>query len=302
MTGVASRVLATEEVGAGRESFGLPSMEEFLEAPVEAVARVAPSTMIYAAGGTRRSAALAGVPMGDAYAHFLGPQIRETSAVCFRLGVRHLIAPIGRPQIFAETGIYRRDFCRWVHLAVASAEALAYYRRHDWQVRLVVAGKPRPELTPTAELLEAETRRAGGPRLWILTTPDYDEMWQWILESRAGSRQEAVRRLFGEHVPPAELLVSFGKPLVALDHLPPILFEETQCYWLQKPGYSLADEDLRAILYDQAYLRRTWKKDKTGREQAALAHRELWERGSIVGLGQKVGPFWYPAEGARRWG
>ncbi|MEK7861477.1 MAG: His/Gly/Thr/Pro-type tRNA ligase C-terminal domain-containing protein, partial [Chloroflexota bacterium] len=73
--------------------------------PLDAVRSVAPATMIYAVGGTRRAAALAGVSMGDAYAHWLGPRIVETSTVCFRLGVQHLILPVGRPQIFAETGL-----------------------------------------------------------------------------------------------------------------------------------------------------------------------------------------------------
>lgn len=274
----------------------IPSLEEFLAAPEEVVAAVAPETMIYAAGGTRRAAALAGITLGDAYAHWSAARFLSTSSLCFRLGIRHLIAPVGRPQIFAESGIFRREFCRWVHLAVANERALAYYRRANWRVRLVVAGDPVPDLEKTVAELDHATHRATGPRLWILTTPDYDQLWRWILSVGAPTRKAAVHRLFGEEIPPATLLVSFGKPLVALDHLPPVLFEEIQCYWTQRPGYSLTERELRAILYDQSYLRATWRRDKTGREREALAHREAWEGGPLIGLGRKVGPFWYPLD------
>lgn len=271
-----------------------PSLQEFMEAPDHVVAAAAPETMIYAAGGTRRAAALAGVPLGDEYARWSEPRFRAASALCFRLGVRHLIAPVGRPQIFAETGLYRQSFCRWVDLAVTSAASLQYYRNANWRVRLIVAGDALPELAQTARKLDRATDGATGPRLWILTTTDYDQLWRWILSSGARTREAVIRRLFGEDVPPARLLLSFGKPLVALDHLPPLLFDEIQCYWTQRPGYSLTEPDLRAILYDSAYLRRTWRQDKTGREREALAYRPAWDQGPVIGLGQKLGPYWYP--------
>jgi len=274
-----------------------PSLEQFLSAPPEAVAAVAPHTMIHAVGGTRRSAALSGIPLGDAYARWSEPKFRATSTLCFRLGVRHLIAPVGRPQIFAETGIYRREFCRWIDLALTNDLALRHYGEANWRVRLIVAGAPLPELEETAARLEEATRTATGPRLWVLTTPDYHELWRWILSSGADTREAAVQRLFGEHIPPATLLLSFGKPLVALDHLPPVLFEEIQCYWTQRPGYSLTEAELRTIFYDCAYLRTTWRRDKTGRERDALRHRQAWgERAPLIGLGRKLGPYWYPID------
>lgn len=271
-----------------------PSLEDFMDAPDHVVAAAAPETMIYAAGGTRRAAALAGVALGDEYARWSEPHFLATSALCFRFGVRHLIAPVGRPQIFAETGLYRRSFCRWVNLAMTSERTLDYYRKVNWRVRLIVVGEPPPELAEADATLDRATHGATGPRLWILTTTDYDQLWRWILSSGALTRQAAVQRLFGEDIPPARLLLSFGKPLVALDHLPPLLFEEIQCYWTQRPGYSLTEQELRAILYDCTYLRQTWRQDKTGREREALAHRGAWDHGPVIGLGRKLGPYWYP--------
>ena len=48
------------------------------------------------------------------------------------------------------------------------------------------------------------------------------------------------------------------------------------------------------MLYDHAFVRRTWQLDKTGRAEQAIAHRRDWEEGGVLGLGIKKGPFWYP--------
>jgi len=74
-----------------------------------------------------------------------------------------------------------------------------------------------------------------------------------------------------------------------------LLYDETQCYWLQKPGYGIEEESLRKIIYDYAYTRKTWLKDKTGRAEQALAHRDVWEKAPILGIGIRFGPFWHPA-------
>ncbi|QDF07567.1 hypothetical protein BHS04_30845 [Myxococcus xanthus] len=77
--------------------------------------------------------------------------------------------------------------------------------------------------------------------------------------------------------------------------LPPLLQGPMDCYFTQRPGYRLTERELRTVLYDHAYLRRTWRADKTGRAEEAISHRRAWEEGPMVGLGIRLGPFWYPA-------
>lgn len=275
-----------------------PSLKKFLAAPIEEMAGIAPATMIYATGGTRRAAALAGIPSGDEYPRWSRPRMLKSLELVFRFGVCHLIAPVGRPKIFAERGLYRERVLDWMKWGLAGPESLDFYRAANWRVRLVVAGDRIPELADIAATLDQATSAATGPNLWFLTTLDYDQLWPWIgraFVSGARTRAEVVRALFGDDIPPATMLLSFGKPLVALDHLPPLLFEEIQCYWTQRPGYSLTEIELRNILYDYTYLRSTWQQDKTGRAEEALVHRAAWEQGPTIGLGMHLGPFWYPA-------
>jgi hypothetical protein len=78
------------------------------------------------------------------------------------------------------------------------------------------------------------------------------------------------------------------------ESVPTAVIGVLHCYWSQQPGYSLDQEQLRTILYDFAYVRPTWQVDKTGRAEQVLAQRKLWEQRRIIGLGKRVGPFWYP--------
>jgi len=185
-----------------------PSLEKFLAATLEEVVQVAPATMIYATGGTRRAAALAGLSLGDHYAEWSLVQMLESFTLIFRYGVRHLIAPDGRPQIFAERGLYRDRVFQWLRSGLTGHKTLDFYRAANWRVRLVVAGDRIPELADIADTLDEATSAATGPNLWFFTTLDYEQLWSWIgraFISGARTRAEAVRVLFGDDIPPANL-------------------------------------------------------------------------------------------------
>jgi hypothetical protein len=114
-------------------------------------------------------------------------------------------------------------------------------------------------------------------------------------QTQLPTRADAIRVLYGEDIPPATLYLAFGKPMISLALIPPLLVGQLQCYWCQQPGFTLTETQLRTILYDFAYLRPTWRAEKLERAKQALAHREAWEEAPILGLGMRLGPFWYPA-------
>lgn len=274
------------------------TLEEFLAAPAATVAQVAPVTIIFASGGTRRSAALAGIELGDAFAHWNLQRLWAACQLFFQHGCQHLVLPIGSPKMFAEGGVYGQQLLQWISWGLSGEQAVAFYKRANWQVRIIVAGEPIPELEKAAATLIEETGHASGPYLWFVITPDFHQMWRWLAQAfanGAGNHLEAIKALYGYDIPPASLLISFGKPLISLDVLPPLLYEEVQCYWTQQPSYDLDETTLRTILYDYLYLRPTWRQDKTGRAEEAVAYREAWEKGPVIGLGMRLGSFWYPS-------
>ena len=272
------------------------SLEAFLKAPVAEVSKIVPKSVIFAAGGTRRATALAGIPLED-YAHWNRPRMLAAYQRFFNQGIQHLIAPLTRPQMFAEKGLYRQRLFQWLQWGLSGKESMAFYKESNWRVHMIIHGDPIPELAGVINKLSQTTATATGPDVWYIIIPDYDQLWRWqltALTSEASTQAEAIRSLYGEDIPPAELLVSFGKPLISLDILPPLLYRELQCYWTQQPGYNLTDKDLRTILYDYAYLRPTWRQDKTGRAEEVLTYRAAWENAPTLGIGMRLGAFWYP--------
>ena len=73
--------------------------QDFLAAPIAEVAQVAPRTMVYTMGGTRRSAALAGiVPESDAYIRWTREQLVAGLDLLFRYGVEHVFVAAITPD------------------------------------------------------------------------------------------------------------------------------------------------------------------------------------------------------------
>jgi hypothetical protein len=275
------------------------SFEEFLVAPLDEITPQAPQTMIFAAGGTRRSAALAGiVPTGSGYAQWAYDQLIACFDLFFQHGVRHIITHAIIPSQYQEiTQNYREQLLNWVDWVLAGPQALMGYQRQGWKVRLLGA-ESLPELAPVAQRLRTSQAPTDAPTLWFTVTPDEAAPWEVLLaavhRTGATTQAEAIRAQFGEDIPPATLYIGSGKPGVFPAVVPPLLMGKMQCYWTQRPGFILERETIRAILYDYAYTRSTWRADKTGRAEQVLKDRQIWEQAPILGLGMRLGPFWYP--------
>lgn len=276
-----------------------PSLEEFLSAPLAEVAAVAPTTMIYAPGGTRRSAVFHGIePWSDAYVRWAQAKSMLCIDLIFQHGVRYLLTPALTPGNLREVNQYSKQVFQMADWVLAGPESLAAYAENRWRVRLI-GDIHLPELKKTAEKLERDTPAHADHLLCWTVVTETEAPWQRLLatlkDQSIETAADAIHRLYGEQIPPATLYLAFGKPTVDFGIVPPLLLGDLQCYWTQQPGYSLDQKQLRTILYDYAYLRRTWREEKLERAKAGLSHRKAWEEGPVLGLGQRLGPFWYPA-------
>ena len=275
-----------------------PSLEQFLAAPPADVANVMPETIVYITGGTRRSAVLAGISsQSDEYARWTRERMISCFELLFRFGAQHIFTTMIRPGQFAEIGRYRDRLLDWLDWGLTGPEALADYARLGWRVRLVGA-ESMPELQPIAERLRTATPEQSTPTVWYHVIPEQGAPWQWLLKAahraQARTQAEAIRALYGEDIPLAKLYLGFGKPMFVADLLPPVIASEVQCYWTQRPGYLQDEQVLRRILYDYAYLRPTWRLDKSSRYDTLEANRSLWLQPLVLGYGKHVGAFWYP--------
>ncbi|MFN8493245.1 MAG: hypothetical protein U0350_36950 [Caldilineaceae bacterium] len=276
----------------------IPSLEEFLAAPVEEIAKVAPTTMVYAPGGTRRQAVFQGIePWSDDYVAWARRRTLEQVELIFQHGVTNLIVIAFTPGNLKEVDRYRAQLFERAKWVIAGPESLAQYTEARWRVRFLGTDSV-PELRETANKLKRETLTASKHTLYWHGAPDSESPWQELLaalcQKQVKTRSEAVQLLYEEEIPPATLYLAFGKPMVSLELIPPLLVGQLQCYWYQQPGYTLTTELLRKVLYDYGYLRQTWQEEKLERAKQALAQRGAWEEAPFLGLGLRLGPFWYP--------
>jgi hypothetical protein len=277
----------------------IPTLEEFLAAPVEEVAKVAPATMIYAPGGTRRQAVFQGIePWSDDFISWARDNLFKSSELIFSYGVKHLILPFITPGNLQEVNRYREVLVERAQWVLSGFESQTDYRRLGWRVRLL-GSESLPELRVATRYFIENTPAQSMHTLHWLAVVDTDSPWRDLLaavqQSKSKTRAEAVLALYGEEIPPATLYLATGKPTISFDLIPPLLVGQIQCYWNQQPGYTLSEPQLRTIFYDYAYLRPTWYAAKLGRAKEALAHRQAWEEAPMLGLGMRLGPFWYPA-------
>ncbi len=281
----------------GNDDAATRSRAKFLAAPAPAIRWAAPASMVYAAAGTRRAAALAGIASdSEAYAQWSRAQMIDACALIFAHGVRHLFTILATPGQFAEVGRYRDRLLEWIKWGVAGPEALADYQALGWRVRLIGAHEIEA-LNEAAASVRALPGTADAGTLWLWVIPDADAPWRWLNDAMCRpvqTRTAAIETMYGEAVPPVTLYLGFGKPAVADYLLPPLLNGTVQCYWTQRPGYTLTEYELRNVLYDYACVRPTWRRDKSGRGEEAVADRARWQQTSILGLGRRAGPFWVP--------
>lgn len=276
-----------------------PTLREFLESPLASIQAIAPPTMMLGTGGTRRRAVLAGIsPQSDAYAEFTYQEMLRCFELIFEHGVQHLITAMLVSGHAAETTPgYRNRIVQWTAEWLAGGEALADYARLGWRVRLIGV-ESWPELQPAAERLLMATSGHPGPTLWASVASSREASWQRLLQTAITQgitdRAALVRALYGEDIPPATLYLGAGKPQVEDSLIPPLLVGKMECYWRQHLGYDLDATTLRTVLYDFAYVRPTWRADKSGRAETIHDYAHAWVEPPVLGMGTRLGPFWYP--------
>jgi len=280
----------------------LPSLEEFLAAPSEQVAQVAPASMLYWVGGSRRSAALAGKATRE-YASWTIKKLIQAVDLIFSHGVQHIFMPVLSSKNFAEdTPGYRENLWYWLTQVLAGTKTAAHIQGQGRRVRFLYEEHIPQLQTANERLRTAEPLSKDTPALWIIAVPEEGLPLRWMLDklskSQAETPEQAIQALYGEDIPPASLCLGFGKLVLSPYVIPPFLLGVLNCYWSQRPGWDGLTQDLlRTVFYDYAYLRPTWQKDKTGRAEKAIKHRTAWEKGPVIGLGTRLGPFWYPVLG-----
>jgi hypothetical protein len=270
------------------------ALEAFLTAPIEEVIAVAPTTVMIAITGTRRAAVLAGKPFqGDEYVRWARERVIDFLDLLFRHGIQHIVATVIVPVNLIEHAATRERYLAAAIEGLTGAESRADYARLQCRARLIAP----PDL-PSLHSIDAELRRstssASSRTVWWHVIVSGDDPWRMVFAAAerapAPTRADLIQALYGEDIPPATMFLGFGKPVIAPHSFPPLLLGDIQCYWSQRPGFSMDERMLRRILYDYAYLRPRGRPGATPEQQHAA-----WGADAVLGIGQHLGGFWYPA-------
>jgi hypothetical protein len=273
----------------------------FRQAPIEIVREVAPRTVLVCGAGTRREAMLCGIHPNSLKAYFRwGLLISfEHHQRWFDHGVRDLFICLIRSSQARESATYGRGlipetielFEEFVHIWSQSPPPFALRTFGDTDF---------PELSQVLARLCEVSARPNVPRLWwsFAASPDspYRHALAAINGRNARTQAEAIAAIYGPDVEPCRMYIGFGKPLLTAELQLPFLIDEAQAMWYQAPGYSgLTATMIRRMIYEAVYVRRTWMEDKDQRYETVLAQRAIWEQPLVLGFGQKMDGFWYPA-------
>ena len=279
------------------------TFDDFCNLPEEDIMQLTPSSMIFAAGGTRRAALLAGIQEQDEYVKWSAEQLITSFGLFAKYGIRHIVTHAIVPTQWEEvTPGYREKLTGWVAGTLTQQKTIEAYQERGWR-ETMIGTDALPEFQPVREKLLNIFPQEHDYTLSVhyVATPSYDSHWKKMAELLSEdwhTQNDLILGQYKENIPPIKLYVGYGKPVMSAAVCPPLLgaFDGMHCYWLQKPGFVTSIKSVLAILYDYAFTRKTWLRDKSERTAQVLIHKKEISQENILGLGKRLGPFWYPEQ------
>jgi len=276
------------------------TFDEFCNLPAEEIAKHSPTSMIFAAGGTRRAARLAGIEDQNEYVRWSSEQLLTCFGLFAKYGLTHIITHAIVPTQWNEvTPGYRDKLVEWIQETLTNEATIAEYKQRGWR-EAVIGTENIPEFIPLKKKLSQVFPKTDySLSVYYAATPTYNSPWKSllpVLKKDWQTQDDLILAQYKEPIPPIKLFVGYGKPVMSAAVCPPLLgaFDGMHAYWLQKPGFLTTERSVLAILYDYAFTRKTWIRDKSNRTEEVLNFRTEISKESILGVGKRLGPFWYP--------
>ncbi len=193
----------------------------------------------------------------------------ELYQLLFDHGIDTLLAPIFEPAMLKRGETYRQQFIATGLSAVATHPIFTRFYQ-DYQVRVRFYGDYR-KIFPETECADVpghfdqivdSTREHRRRRLFygVSTRHALEDALElavqaYLSQGRMPDRQTLIEMYYGEPLPPVNLFITsgkfnaFGMPLLETD--------DTSLYFTVAPSPYLTEHQLRAMLYDHLYSRRS---------------------------------------------
>ncbi|HLA07192.1 MAG TPA: hypothetical protein VJ022_07105 [Anaerolineales bacterium] len=294
------------------------SFEQFLQLPTEDVAALVRATgqkvCVFPVNGTRRWFMLehADKIKDDFFSAYMEISIQNHVELCsmlFEHGINTILAPVFGRELMRRGDEYTKRV--GIDGLVRTASDRTYrdfFNRYKVRVRFY--GDYRDVLTGTPyeyalkfmyEVTEA-TKRNSSHRLFfgvfadeVTETVSRLAVEHYLAEGAIPDKQSLVRKYYGEELPPVSLFIGFDK--FSLFDMPLLGTGEEDLYFSLSPSPYMTIHQLRAILYDHIYIRRTPEPDYTKLTSEELDWLRIYYRDNkdhALGVGKIKFNLWFP--------
>jgi adenosine tuberculosinyltransferase len=295
--------------------------ERFLKLPTEEVAALVKATgqkvVVFPVNGTRRWFMLEhGDKVGnDFFEAYMDTSIKNHVALCAMLfdhGIHTILAPVFGRELMRRGDEYTQRV--GIDGLVRTATDKTYrefFEKYNVKVRFygdyrdVLTGTPYEYALPSMYEVTEATKHNTGPRLFfgvfadeVTETISRLSIEHYLAQGSVPDKQTLVRKYYGEDLPPVSLFIGFDK--FSVFDMPLLGTGEEDLYFSISPSPYMTERQIRAILYDHIYVRRTPEPD-----YAKLSKEELdWLReyyrdnkDHAFGVGKLKFNLWFPEIG-----
>jgi len=288
------------------------SLDEFLQLPAAQVAEMVQGlTLGFPIDGTRRWFLVRHPTVWDVeeYKRLTAERYVQVFAMLFEHGVETILVPAFGGELMSRGEDYVREMMDGVARLAQHPTFAGFYREHNVRVRFYgdwrrqICGLPGADVLADAIDACAATQHSGPRRilygLWA------DDILVSVADDLARSKNEAVEftreaivtRYYGEHIPPTDIYIGFGRPTVF--DVPMLVTSQTDLYYTVVPSLDLDARLFRLMVWDHfvgRWTQQEWDHLADGDLNALRAYYDA-QHNSVLGLGQvdAATGVWYQA-------
>lgn len=258
--------------------------ERFLQLPVEEVAALVKATghkvVVFPVNGTRRWFMLehADKIKGDFFQAYMDESIQNHVHLCamlFEHGVRTLLAPVFGRELMRRGDQYtKRVGMDGLVRTATNKNYREFFERYNVRVRFygdyrdVLKGTEfEPVLGSLYEVMEATKHNTSFNLFFGVFADEVTEtiarlaVEHYLAHGAVPDKSALIRKYYGEELPPVSLFIGFDK--FSVFDMPLLATGEEDLYFSISPSPYMSERQLRAVLYDHIYVRRTPEPDYT---------------------------------------
>jgi tuberculosinol/isotuberculosinol synthase len=294
--------------------------DEFLNLPTEEVSKIVRTSgskvVVFPINGTRRWFMLEHGHQNfeepvTAYMDIAMHHHIELYKLFFNHGIDTLITPVIGPEILATRDEYMRKIGgEGLARIVTHSAFLSFYKEYGVRVRFFgdyrnhLMNTPYEHLSDLFEGIAGTTGKNDRFRLFFGAFADNLNATSVVAEiavqffkehGKIPDRKSIVEMYYGEYVDKANIFIGFDR-LATFDY-PLINWGEEDLYFTISPSLYLDKHQLRSILFDHIYTRRTPEREYetlTPEEYRGIQEYYRNNKENIIGIGKLHHGFWIP--------